>query len=113
MSIFLLDLATQKLVEIKYGLHHEDNVEGIITCPQTGRSIQTNSQNASSESLELADSHSSESKRADDPAAIERLRESTEVAFHQHIGAFLILEFGIILHSVLMGMCSSTARSHL
>ncbi|KAK1145059.1 hypothetical protein N8T08_004488 [Aspergillus melleus] len=83
--IFLLDLAAEVYVERKYGVQRENDA--------------TNSY--------LTTTHRSDAEKRN-PRPEEIHDEATSVAsercFHQQFAAFLILEFGIIFHSVIIGL---------
>ena len=94
MMIFLVDVAAQKYVAQKFGLHSDPNIECLVTnqCPN----IATTATLRGDESAESKDSQDSEAQSVSD--------EYAEIAFAQQIAAFLILEFGIVWHSVFIGL---------
>lgn len=96
MSIFLLDLAAEVYVEQKYGVHkdeeatnafirHENHLD-VEPVPEPEKALPTSNE-------KRTDTYSSE---GDDTLA--------ERSFRQQIAAFLLLEFGIIFHSVIIGL---------
>jgi len=136
MLIFLMDFGAERYVEHKYGFSHDHhNIEDIITDhPGSDSELPSHRQPSMShhqihsgdqddnmhnaiaaaqarndeaptkECKELAD-ESQESdieKNTDDSEAAER-------SFRQQIAAFLILEFGVIFHSVIIGLNLGTA----
>lgn len=97
MLIFLLDLCAERYVEAKYGVQSETSVEATITTTAREEGLISEDSNAATEvTAEL-------SKKTDDPAVVEKLESLEEFAFRQQIAAFLILEFGVILHSIFVG----------
>ncbi|KAL4922113.1 Zinc/iron permease [Aspergillus aurantiobrunneus] len=89
MGIFLLDFGAERYVEVKYGVCREDP-EAFMTNTldnEPGNSNRANN-NKTDDMLE---------SRSMDSGWIER-------SFKQQIAAFLILEFGIIFHSVIIGL---------
>lgn len=84
MAIFLLDFGAERYVETKYGVCREDP-EAIITSDETTQPVRKDKHPADPET------------RSIDSGFIER-------SFRQQIAAFLILEFGIIFHSVIIGL---------
>ncbi|CCF43976.1 zinc-regulated transporter 1 [Colletotrichum higginsianum] len=99
LGIFSLDLAAEVYVERKYGQDRNENaVEALVSgippdglqqaddSPESTREKQTENCNdkKSSSSIESG--------------------QSVERSFRQQIAAFLILEFGIIVHSVIIGL---------
>jgi zinc transporter 1/2/3 len=125
MFIFLMDFAAERYVDHKYGFaHNHQNVEQLVTDHPgsegdlpAGRKeralshhqIHSGDQDenlhaaisAANDRREVSSSkepHSSDVEKAEpDDDAIER-------SFQQQIAAFLILEFGVIFHSVIIGL---------
>ena len=92
MLIFLLDFGAERYVEVKYGLCREDP-EPIMA---SGVEIQqVNSRHSHPRS------HDKQVKQLE-----EQLSNDTDIerSFRQQIAAFLILEFGVIFHSVIIGL---------
>lgn len=91
MMVFLMDFGAERYVEIKYGICREDP-EPIMS---TGGEVRR------------VDSRVS-GRHADDKQAKEIESQSEEVAIErsvrQQIAALLILEFGVIFHSVIIGL---------
>jgi len=115
--IFLMDLGAERYVEMKYGAQEESNVENLITGRSNHGHVHPDAANFPPALLQVDDieamgrqenGNSSASSRdeynkemaASDPVHIEKLRIAEERAFKQQFAAFLILEFGVIFHSV-------------
>ena len=128
LMIFLLDFGAERYVETKYGYAHGDqNVEAVITDQQTNEIYENDGQERvhprfhqhlhsgdqddstirqsvrrQSVAPDLAryddDTHLAEKPITDVELA------ATERSFRQQIAAFLILEFGVIVHSVIIGL---------
>jgi len=90
MIIFLMDFGAERWVEVKYGICREDP-EPIMASGAEAQRVNSHSKN-SDKPKELE----SQSQTSDD-LIIER-------SFRQQIAAFLILEFGVIFHSVIIGL---------
>lgn len=96
MIIFLMDFGAERYVEKKYGICREDP-EPVMA---SGVEVQRVNSQQSSHAHHSADKQvkelESQSQTSDD-LMIER-------SFRQQIAAFLILEFGVIFHSVIIGL---------
>lgn len=115
MAVFLMDFAAERYVEEKYGSAHSTSGSERADTNQG----QTHQHLHSGDQEESGPSHS----QRIDPKALEGgnstesisvLTEkelATETAFRQQIAAFLILEFGAIFHSVIIGLTLGTAGS--
>ncbi|KAL3434362.1 Zinc/iron permease [Aspergillus tetrazonus] len=91
MGIFLLDFGAERYVEIKYGVCRED--------PEQFMTSTANNEEAVSRQA------ASTGKKADDTLEAQSIDSGyIERSFRQQIAAFLILEFGIIFHSVIIGL---------
>jgi zinc transporter 1/2/3 len=84
--IFLLDLAAEVYVEHKYGVHRDEDAANVFI---QGNLIQPQSQ--------------TEAKQPENWSSETSLVHA-ERSFRQQISAFLLLEFGIIFHSVIIGL---------
>ncbi|KAF7597391.1 high-affinity Zn(2+) transporter zrt1 [Aspergillus hancockii] len=94
MATFLLDLGAEVYVECKYGVQRNDDAtEAFITQPC---SFDTDSTTQATESGTHAP------KKAD--ILTEVISHDSERSFQKDIAAFMILEFGIIFHSVIIGL---------
>ncbi|KAL4901991.1 hypothetical protein BDW74DRAFT_158915 [Aspergillus multicolor] len=93
MGIFLMDFGAERYVEVKYGVCRED--------PETFMTSTTNTEEAVSRQVGSPNAD----KKAEDALESQSINSSfTERSFKQQIAAFLILEFGIIFHSVIIGL---------
>lgn len=96
MIIFLMDFGAERWVEKKYGICREDPepimASGIEVQRVNSRQSNHTHHSANKQAKELE----SQSQTSDD-LQIER-------SFRQQIAAFLILEFGVIFHSVIIGL---------
>lgn len=101
LGIFVIDVFAQKFVADKYGLDLHADVEGLIT-NQASNNTTSSTTDARSDVIHRT---SRDSKRLSDPEE-QRSSHTTaqEVAFAQQFAAFLILEFGIIWHSIFIGL---------
>ncbi|KAF2150907.1 high affinity zinc ion transporter [Myriangium duriaei CBS 260.36] len=112
--IFLMDVGAQRYVEMRYGCGEEQNLEDLVTGRshhnghhEPGPGIPASALDASDmdvlrgqEISKKDDDRTSESASYDD----EKVQAMETNAFRQQIAAFLILEFGVIFHSVVIGM---------
>lgn len=98
--VFLMDFGAQLYVESKYGVTKNDigalrqEQTHLTTSPDSIAKLPTTTGEESNDS-HFSGSESNDSK--DDSVV-------AEMSFRQQIAAFLILEFGIIFHSVIIGM---------
>ncbi|GLA62796.1 hypothetical protein AtubIFM54640_003926 [Aspergillus tubingensis] len=93
--IFLLDLAAEVYVENKYGMHREENAtDAFISGDPTSAHNHPNPE----------DGRMSAEKTSPTATSAETSSEQGERSFRQQIAGFLILEFGIIFHSVIIGL---------
>ena len=100
MVIFLMDFSAERYVERKYGLSARENIENQITDqandsdqgPQIFQQREDTEAGKSTPVDKIIDDGSS-----DEASLVER-------SFQQQIAAFLILEFGVIFHSVIIGL---------
>ena len=92
MLIFLLDFGAERYVEVKYNVGTEQDIQGAVTGVEDGKGQGDKSADMKdyskgfSEDIEYGDT------------------EAGQLAFKQQIAAFLILEFGVIFHSVIIGL---------
>ncbi|KAL4790550.1 Zinc/iron permease [Aspergillus venezuelensis] len=91
MGIFLLDFGAERYVEVKYGVCREDPERIMTSAFDNEEALPTHTTNKDTKVDGNVDAASVDS------GAIER-------SFRQQIAAFLILEFGIIFHSVIIGL---------
>ena len=120
MIIFLLDFVAEWFVEAKYGSGAaRGNVEGLITTPSREEQLKAPGSRGTNEprDVESADTanptaYPQDNKLAEsDKVAYAEERdilslssEETQRAFQEQIAAFLVLEFGVIFHSVIIGL---------
>lgn len=109
MLIFLLDFAAERYVKNKYGLApcHAD-LSGIMAGndPSRKASLAPSPFIPSNNFKGAQDTERQVGGIEDDSEAMEKAQG---LAFRQQIAAFLVLEFGIIFHSVIIGMNLGTA----
>ncbi|KAB8234208.1 high-affinity Zn(2+) transporter zrt1 [Aspergillus alliaceus] len=91
IAIFLLDFGAERYVEVKYGICREDP-EPIMTSTASNHMAPVAKGNQALEKKEAA----LESQSVDE-SFVDR-------SFKQQIAAFLVLEFGVIFHSVIIGL---------
>jgi zinc transporter 1/2/3 len=103
MIIFLMDFGAERYVEKKYGLCRDDP-EPIMA---TGVEPQADARRLSAHGQAIDRPHSADknNKQMKELESQSDLEEATiERSFQQQIAAFLILEFGVIFHSVIIGL---------
>lgn len=95
MIVFLLDFGASRYVEKKYGFQSERNTQEAVTGQpdRTPSAVVKNDMEVQAKEKISPDDWSED----DDPIELER-------SFKQQISAFLILEFGVIFHSVIIGL---------
>ena len=129
MSIFLMDFGAERYVDYKYGFgHNHQSIEDVIT-DHPGRdeempshSVLSHNQMHSGDqdenfhnSITMAQAKKDETpskgseKMDTESGDKEMTEEMSERSFRQQIAAFLILEFGVIFHSVIIGLNLGTA----
>ena len=120
MLVFLLDFGAERYVEIKYGyLDIHPDVEGLVT---TGQGHETHHHHNSSDPQDIVrdlredeaiTDPANKGTATNDPSDPEKLDSDSSAAeersFQQQIAAFLILEFGVIFHSVFIGLNLGTS----
>jgi zinc transporter 1/2/3 len=120
MMVFLLDFLAGQYVAKKYGIIQQVDVETLVTNHQ----VDSDRANGSAQQQHHSDDTiTQEQERKDMPLKapvrntdLEALSgtesaEMEERSFQQQIAAFLILEFGVIFHSVIIGLNLGTAGS--
>ncbi|KAJ5531602.1 Zinc/iron permease fungal/plant [Penicillium freii] len=91
MGVFLMDFGAERWVELKYGVCREDPEPMMSTGGETRRvDSRVSARHADDKQVKEVESQSSE-------LAIER-------SVKQQLAALLILEFGVIFHSVIIGL---------
>jgi zinc transporter 1/2/3 len=128
MLIFLLDFGAEQYVDRKYGFGHGPEIESIITdvrgtvAGTHHQSISHNQLHSGDQDQRFHDSIAAHQARKDVPVKeggesdsekgpAESVVEAEERSFRQQIVAFLILEFGVIFHSVIIGLNLGTTGS--
>ncbi|GIZ45414.1 hypothetical protein CKM354_000858100 [Cercospora kikuchii] len=131
MFVFLMDFGAERYVEKKYGLahgtpsdlerigSHRGSVDAATLRYQTGRQNSTHQQLHSGDQdpkrIEAGSSTDNINKPNDNIESLsldEKYQdELADRSFKQQISAFLILEFGIIFHSVIIGLTLGSAAS--
>ncbi|KAL5348032.1 hypothetical protein ACLOAV_006512 [Pseudogymnoascus australis] len=124
MLVFLLDFGAERYVEHKFGFAHgHPDIEGIVATGDhvTYQAIHSGDQNDAAQrrsslntavDAEFQDVENGNNSTLESDAEVEKPGASigvVERSFHQQIAAFLILEFGIIFHSVIIGLNLGTA----
>lgn len=127
MMVFLMDFAAERYVEIKYGYSHDPDVEGIVTGDSkevvnphaTHMHLHAGDQNeilpdpiatsSSSEDTEVDEAEQHHHHHHTPKHDLESTLSTTERSFKTQIAAFLILEFGVIVHSVIIGLNLGTS----
>ncbi|KAL5334001.1 Zinc/iron permease [Aspergillus crustosus] len=98
MGVFLLDFGAERYVEVKYGVCREDP-ERFITSAANNSDGPVSSQLPSHPQTPVQD------QKTSDTLESQSLNSTLlERSFKQQIAAFLILEFGVIFHSVIIGL---------
>jgi zinc transporter 1/2/3 len=101
MCIFLIDLSAERYVEMKYGASDNPNMEDLIISRGTGHAaIGRTIFYPGHPRVDATNPKRPQSR--DDVQNKEMLLET--ISFHQQLAAFLNLEFGIIFHSVIIGL---------
>lgn len=127
-----MDFAAERYVDHKYGFAHGPNIEDIITDhpgtdiegvpPRklTHQQIHSGDQDeALQNSVSAVAAQSSKnavvesSNQDDDSEKLAPSAAAEERSFREQIAAFLILEFGVIFHSVIIGLNLGTAGTEL
>ncbi|KAJ5641423.1 hypothetical protein N7490_005423 [Penicillium lividum] len=105
MLVFLLDFGAERYVEKKYGLCRDDpepimtsGVEAQVQVHDGQRPCHDHERH----SLDRPKSHDKQTKELESQSELSN--ETMERSFRQQIAAFLILEFGVIFHSVIIGL---------
>ena len=133
MGIFLLDFGAERYVEMKYGIQSEADIQESVTGQRDTAETPNNDIRRSSAIANRAVSISegrqehenrsgvrvparpgqSYEKQFDETFVTETDTDeaSRMLAFQQQIAAFLILEFGVIVHSVIIGLNLGVAGS--
>lgn len=109
--IFLLDFGAARYVEMKYGVPGEQDIQTAVT----GQSDDANVKGVETDapgSLQIRPaSFSVAYEKGFQEYETEADSTAREQSFRQQIAAFLILEFGVIFHSVIIGLNLGVAGS--
>lgn len=95
--IFLLDFGAERYVEAKYDITNDPDVQAAVT----GQSDVTQQARSEAEAQAAQKKKLSTEGYADEA---DSLTLDQERSYKQQITAFLILEFGVIVHSVIIGL---------
>jgi zinc transporter 1/2/3 len=112
--VFLLDFGAERYVEVKYGIDSDvGDLEDTVTGQKTSGARRPSAMQTD-RALSIAESRREHEDRRLSTAAEEKFKEDFSVeeadselrknSFRQQIAAFLILEFGVIFHSVVIGL---------
>ncbi|KAJ4344368.1 uncharacterized protein N0V89_012108 [Didymosphaeria variabile] len=101
MAIFLVDLGAKCYVEMKYGVSDHQSIEQLVTTEQRGAGRPGTT---SSSEYGRHNKNDIEQPSPNDTDSEEASKGVQRIAFQQQFAAFLILEFGIIFHSVIIGL---------
>jgi len=101
MVMFLLDFAAERYVEIKYGIGQASGGNNTL------RNHQSTGTKEQGDALKIEGSKD----LTENNTELETVEASMDRSFRQQIAAFLILEFGVIFHSVIIGLNLGTAGS--
>lgn len=98
--IFLLDVISQVIVERKFGVQHnhaDNEIEDAITRKEVAPGPEFNSSG-------LENQKAIEKKTGYESELSSLCESEAEISFRKEFGAFLMLEFGVIFHSVTIGL---------
>jgi len=103
-SLISAQFGAERYVEVKYGVQSEQDIQGAVTGADNDPDALHGSARSGSLHIRHVAEHYEkgfkEDYEDDDPAA----QAAREQSFRQQIAAFLILEFGVIFHSVIIGL---------
>lgn len=99
MFIFIMDFSADRYVELKYGPRSGPDEEEVIT----GHSANNRALNADKEAMAL-EAYKNKFSSEDMDGAVEEWSPAQEQSYKQQIAAFYILEFGVIFHSIVIGL---------
>jgi solute carrier family 39 (zinc transporter), member 1/2/3 len=109
--IFLFDFGAERYVEVKYGIDSKTDIQETVTGQSDTRSPsavqQSRAMSVSETRREYEERQPSiayEKRFIEDFVDEEKDSEVRKNSFRQQIAAFLILEFGVIFHSVVIGL---------
>jgi solute carrier family 39 (zinc transporter), member 1/2/3 len=119
MLMFLLDFSVERYVEMKYGVDHtHGGLEQFITGTADehagldgGKDVDDIIEVPTTTTEPVAESKKADSKPTTSLMDEEKGEAIAYRSFRREIAAFLILEFGVIFHSVIIGLNLGTAGS--
>jgi zinc transporter 1/2/3 len=100
--IFLFDFGAERYVEVKYGIQSEVDIQDAIAGDDAAEERRSSNANLQVQTQAMATAY--EKKFVEEYAGDEVDTKTREQSFRQQIAAFLILEFGVIFHSVIIGL---------
>ena len=103
MMIFLLDFGAERYVEIKYGAQNEQDIQTAVTGLDDAPANDDTHHTQGSLHLHRNSVVNRYEKRFDEEIASTDAG-AREQSFRQQIAAFLILEFGVMFHSIIIGL---------
>jgi len=129
--VFLMDFAAERYVEVKYGYAHDPDVEEIVTSSANRKESVAHSHAShmhlhAGDQMEITHERAATSGEDGDNTGrdFEKIPEQQDLesastlnsaiverGFQTQIAAFLILEFGVVVHSVIIGLNLGTAGS--
>ncbi len=111
LNLPTIQFGAERYVEIKYGIHLEQDIQGTVTdANDDPDALHGNARSGSLHIRHMAEQYEkgfTEVYEDDSPGA----QAAREQSFRQQIAAFLILEFGVIFHSVIIGLNLGVAGS--
>ena len=99
MMIFLLDFVAERYVEVKYGTDLEQDIQGAVTGVEDSKENGAARKGSLTMNRALQDYERGFAEGDEEGHSV-----GSQLAFKQQIAAFLILEFGVIFHSVIIGL---------
>ena len=102
MMIFLLDFGAERYVEVRYGVQSEQDIQAAVTSEDIGTTAIHRPSHGSLHIHRASVANEYETKFHDETSEIDST--AREQSFRQQIAAFLILEFGVTFHSVIIGL---------
>ena len=109
--IFLLDFGAERYVEVKYGIDSDADIQEAVTGHRDNRKPSEMQEARAMSVAETRREHEDrrpsaayEKRFIEDFVDEEKDSEARKNSFRQQIAAFLILEFGVIFHSVVIGL---------
>jgi len=105
--IFLLDFAAERYVEVRYGISSEQDVQAAVTRGAMNGHDEEDGRRRSQIREDMPPGRQSSiavkfEKDYQEPITDDD--EGAAIRFKQQIGAFLILEFGVLFHSIIIGL---------